>query len=195
MPPLLLAQSAEAVNDGVNNAIDWSERASQLGVAGICLFIMFLAVAIAWWVMRKNSKLNEDLAEKEKNFRTELSAAQTKIADLERGFRTDTERLLREMIERGEDTGEALNSNSQALRDVTQGLHTVAARVEWLERMLERAIMAAGQSVPIAPNPTPGSDADSILGSSDSGAHTLGNPVPPPSQPGPGEPPPGDPQA
>jgi len=136
----------------VDKAIDWAERASQLGVAGICLFIMFCALGVAWWVMRKNSEqsnhiatLNAVIADKERDFRVELSTSQDKIAglegdkaDLERGFRTDTERLLREMIERGEDTSEVLNGNTQALRDMTLGLSQLTTRIEYIERNMNK---------------------------------------------------------
>ena len=137
---LLLAQDPP-----VEKAIDWAARASQLGVAGICLFIMFLALGLAYWVMHKNTaqseeiaNLNKTIAGKETGFREELSAAQNKIAELERGFRVDTERLLREMIERGEDTSEVLNGNTQALRDMTLGLQQLTARVEYVERNMNR---------------------------------------------------------
>jgi len=139
---LLLAQ------DGlppVDKAIDWSERASRLGVAGICLFVMFIALGVAWWVMRKNSaqaveiaSLNAIIAGKEQSFRVELVESKDAIAALERGYRADTERLLREMIERGEDTGEVLNTNTQALRDMTQGLQQLTTRIEYVERKVNR---------------------------------------------------------
>jgi methyl-accepting chemotaxis protein len=139
---LLLAQEAPSVD----KAIDWADRASQLGVAGICLFIMFLALGLTYGVARKNAqqagevaRLNAVIASKEENFRRELSDAQNRIADLEKGFRTDTERLLREMIERGEDTSEVLNSNTNALRDMTLGLQQLTNRIEYIERKLNHS--------------------------------------------------------
>lgn len=132
MFPFFLGQQAPTVD----SAIGWAERASQLGVAGICLFVMFLALYALYQTMRKNSTLSADLADKERGFREELGKKQDRIAELERGFRTDTERLLREMIERGEDASEVLNSNTQALKDMTSGLSQLTTRIEYIERKL-----------------------------------------------------------
>jgi len=106
---------------------------------------MFIALGVAWWVMRKNSaqaveiaSLNAIIAGKEQSFRVELVESKDAIAALERGYRADTERLLREMIERGEDTGEVLNTNTQALRDMTQGLQQLTTRIEYVERKVNR---------------------------------------------------------
>jgi len=127
----------------VDKAIDWAAKASQLGVAGICLFIMFLAIAVAFWVMQKNTKqsaeiarLNALIADKEKNFRSELVVSKDDIVLLERSFRGDQEKILREMFERGEDSGEVLSGNTQALKDMTHGMQQLTARIELVERRL-----------------------------------------------------------
>lgn len=112
---LLLAQAPP-----VEKAIGWAERASQLGVAGLAIFIMFCALGIAFWQFNRNSNLHAANAE------------------LEKEFRKKTEDLLREMLERGEDSQEAMGSNTQAVRDMTLGMQQLTTRIEYVERALHR---------------------------------------------------------
>lgn len=128
---LLLAQDNAPVPD-VDKAIDWASRASQLGVAGLALFIMFLSIFAVWYYMRKNGGLHHEVSQ----LNEKIAAQEASKTELERGFREKVEALLREMLERGEDSHEALGSNTQAVRDMTIGMQQLTTRIEYVERAL-----------------------------------------------------------
>ena len=141
---LLLLADGDKIPD-VDKAIDWAERASQLGVAGLALFIMFLCIAAVVWLWKKNAKLMIAVAEGhqansvlEKEYRGAETAFRGEVRTLEKQFRDETKELLREMLDRGEDDRESRDDMTQATRDMTQAMQQLAARVEYVERSLHR---------------------------------------------------------
>ena len=127
---LLLAQD-------VDKAIDWAERAEKLGVVGLAMLFVFMTIGVAWWLLRRASDkeitLHKDLASAH-----DVAKSQAEVnSKLEKEFREKVEALLREMLERGEDQHEALGSNTQAVRDMTQGMQQLTTRIEYVERAVQ----------------------------------------------------------
>lgn len=135
MDLLLFAQD---VLPDVDEAINWAERAEKLGTVGLALFFMFLTVGVAWWLIKGK---DEEIKGRDENLVTSAEAnadLHKNNAKLEKEFREKVEALLREMLERGEDSQEALGSNTQAVRDMTQGMQQLTTRIEYVERTLHR---------------------------------------------------------
>lgn len=134
---LLLLLAQDPIPD-VGKAIDWAGRAEKLGVVGLAMLFVFMTIAVAWWLLRRASDKEIALHEAVAT----AHGASTKQAEvnskLEKEFREKVEALLREMLERGEDQSEALASNTQAVRDMTQGMQQLTTRIEYVERAVQR---------------------------------------------------------
>jgi hypothetical protein len=135
---LLLAQD-KAV-DTAAKTIPLLERVIAGGVPLICLAVAVLCGILAFWQMRKNNALEksyrEDIEKQgdkrlvaEKSYREDIGKQGEARLEAERSYRQDVERLLREMIERGEDSQEALQTNTNAVNNVGLALQQLTARI------------------------------------------------------------------
>lgn len=114
---LLLAQDPV---DTAEKTVPILERIIEGGVPLICLAVAVVFAIAAAYQYRRNAR-------------------QWQVnSELEREFRLKVEALLREMLDRGEDSQEALTSNTQAVRDMTQGMQQLTTRVEYVERAVNR---------------------------------------------------------
>jgi len=98
------------------------------GVPLICLAIAVIAGLLSFWQMRKNNAL-------EREYRKDIEKQADQRLAGEQAYRKDVERLLREMIERGEDSQEALQTNTAAVNSIGVALNQLTTRIEYVERI------------------------------------------------------------
>lgn len=127
---LWLAQ--EAVPD-ISKVVSWADAASRLGVAGLALLIMFLSLGAVVWLWKRNAKLMAENADQWKH-----------NSELEAKFRDKVESLMREMLDRGEDSQESQKETTNAIRDLAKAIELLTTRIEYLERASERHHSGSG---------------------------------------------------
>jgi len=127
---LLLAQDSAPL-EAAAKTIPLLERVIAGGVPLICLAIAVLCGVLAFWQMRRNNAL-------EREYRKDIALQADNRLEGEKSYRKDVERLLREMIERGEDSQEALQTNTNAVNSVGTALSQLTTRIEYVERIASR---------------------------------------------------------
>lgn len=136
---LLLAQDGATV-ETAEKTVGILERILQGGVPLICLAVAVIFGVVAFWIYRQNVKLTKDAIKREGEIAKQQAEREAKVqadrAALEKDYREKVEALLREMLERGEDSQQVITGNTEAVKDMTQGLQQLTTRIEYIERTM-----------------------------------------------------------
>ena len=116
---LLLAQDSKM--ETASKTVTLLERVIQGGVPLICLAVAAIFGVACFYLYRQNRGLTEEQLARD-------AKAQQERAALEKDYREKVEALLREMLERGEDSQEIITNNTTAVRDMTAGLQQLTTR-------------------------------------------------------------------
>lgn len=137
---LLLAQDLTA--EKANAAIDTIDRLGKAGPVTLALFVAFLSVAFAVYMLRKNWMLREEMAielkKREEDAKKDADTRLEKVLEAAKERREAEKQMLREMVERGHEATQALEGSNKAIEAFKVTLDSFTRRSEEIDRAQEK---------------------------------------------------------
>lgn len=137
---LLLLADTDPQIDRANDAIDTLDKLGKAGPVTLALVIAFGAVVFAVLMMRKNWKLREDhaneLKQRETDAKTEADNRLKEVLNAAKERRETEKTMLREQIEDGQKSTQALQDNARAQEANTRAVEDLRRRFDEFERKL-----------------------------------------------------------
>ena len=143
---LLLAQAKTAkAADSLTKAdqgIDTLTKLAKAGPTVLALAVALGAIVFAVYMMRQNWKLREeyakDLKDRETEAKKESDDRLKEVLSAANERRATEKEMLREMVDRGHETAQALEGSSKAIEGFKGVLDTCIRRLDELDREQER---------------------------------------------------------
>lgn len=136
---LLLAQGDPNLQTA-DQAIDTVDKLGKAGPVTIALVIAIVGVAFAIWMMRKNWKLHLDhaneLKAREVDGKKEADERLKEVLDDAKERRDTEKQMLREQIEDGQKSTQALQDSARAQEASTRATEDLRRRFDEFERKL-----------------------------------------------------------
>lgn len=137
----LLAEGDGAIKKA-NDGIDTLSKLAKAGPTVIALAVAAGALAFAIYMMRQNWKLREtqatELKKREEDAKKDADDRLKEVMVAERDRREAEKKMLREMIDRGHETTQALEGSTKAIESYKTLAETMLRRLEDLDRDFER---------------------------------------------------------
>jgi len=156
--PLLLAQGADPLEQA-DKAVDVSTKLAEAGPVALAIFVMLVAIGFAIWMLRKNwalratyekevGGLQKDIVQLQRDQAVELRTRETtakqeadaRLKDVldEAKERREAEKgLMREMVEYGRDSNEAVGESAKAIENSNRIQEALTREVSEMRRELQ----------------------------------------------------------